>query len=821
MFPDPAALTVWGVCLGSAAAAAAAAGKLLRLAAAGASQPGAAAPVRPRPDHHEVAPPRRAAADGPQGTATGGPAPSRKFAATASAASSAITEILRNISTANEGELDAALTRALTSVGGLTTVDRCFLIRLGPDGQTLTYEFQWCAEGIEAVPSEDQIPSLANYPWLRQHIMQGRPVYVEDIAALPMEAAAEKARWLKHGARSHLTVPIFDDGAITGLLSFHSVNSVGHWSNEDVRLLEILGQILVGAWQRRRAYRSLAVTNRLLTDIIDFLPDPTYVVDARGRVMAWNHAIEELTGVTKAAMVGRGDYAYGTPFHGRPQPLLIDHIGGRAPLADLTGLDAVERRDDTVRAEWFVPGLGAEGGTYLSVTASPLRDHEGHIVGAIESMRDITSRKRTELALRRSEERVRLVNQDLESRVKVATTELRLANAALREKEERYRGIIESLGDRHVFFSHDLNGRLQYVSPSYRRLLGSADLEDLTRRVREWLDLPVNRVGLCRMLRTVRGEKLPAWDMHVDLGDGVERILEVQSVPVRLADGAVVAVEGVARDVTEERRNSQLVMEARERLLETEKLAALGGMVAGLTHEMATPVGIGVTAATHLIQTCRTGMSAYEQGRLTRTGFETTFEALGEAAVAVHANLERAAELLRNFKQVVTDQSAAEVRTFDLGLYLHEIVTSLRPRFRRTGFSVDVQCPEGIMLHCDPGVIYRVISNLVMNSLTHGFDGLLTGRITIGVTQEGKTVRLEYRDDGAGMSPEQLAHIYEPFYTTKRGQGGTGLGMHIVHGSVTRALGGAIACRSRHGRGTSFDITIPCTAEVQHAQAQE
>ena len=732
-------------------------------------------------------------------------------------AAAAITGILRTISAANEGEMDAALTRALVSVGSLTTIDRCFLGRLEDDGDTLGWDFRWAAEGVAPVDA-DQLPAaLSDMPWIRDHVVSGRALHVEDVAALPVEAAREKERLLRRETRSALVVPMFAGGRIAGLLAFHSVRSVGNWRDEDVRLLETVGQILVGAWQRRSADRERDAAHRRLLETIAFLPDATFVTDAEGRIRAWNRALEELTGVPEATMLGRGGRAHAHVLHGQDTVDLVDLILAGEAAEGAADYDFVEIRGETLCAERFFPALNGGRGAHVWVTASPLRDGDGRITGAIESLKDITDRKLAEQALRASEERVRALNEDLERRVDAATGELRAANVALRESEARYRRIIENLGDRHIFYSHDPGLDFTFISSSYRRLMGVDDMGDLNGRVAAWLVDPRNEQARARVRRLLDGERQPPYDLHVTLADGAERVLEIHSVPVLAADGRVVSVEGVARDVTEDRGNARLVAAARERLLEAEKMAALGAMVAGVSHELATPVGIGVTAASHLAALCADGRQSLAEGSLTRSGLEMLLGAMDQAAGAVQANLGRAADLIQNFKQVAVDQSTVREREFDLAAYLDEIVLSLRPRLKDTGFRLDVDCPPGIVLHGDPGALYRVVSNLVMNSLEHGFDGLLTGRITVTARRDEGGVVIEYRDDGNGMGAQARQRMFEPFFTTRRGRGGTGLGMHIVWTNVTQVLGGTITCRSAPGRGARFTLAIPQNVEATHA----
>lgn len=244
-------------------------------------------------------------------------------------------------------------------------------------------------------------------------------------------------------------------------------------------------------------------------------------------------------------------------------------------------------------------------------------------------------------------------------------------------------------------------------------------------------------------------------------------------------------------------------------LVQTEKMAALGGLVAGVAHEINTPLGISVTAASHLEEEIGSLTKRYQAGALSRKDMESFTAMASESSAMVLANLRRAADLIRSFKQVAVDQTGGHRRKFYLDNYLQEVVRSLNPQFSRTGFRIQLSCPPELMLYCNPGDLSQIITNLVMNSVIHGFEGADAGLMRIDVSEQPQSVLLRYSDDGRGIAPEHLAHIFDPFYTTKRGQGGSGLGLHIIFNIITQGLGGSISCSSSPGRGVMFEIQIP------------
>lgn len=277
-------------------------------------------------------------------------------------------------------------------------------------------------------------------------------------------------------------------------------------------------------------------------------------------------------------------------------------------------------------------------------------------------------------------------------------------------------------------------------------------------------------------------------------------------------------IELVAAKTTLETRvaeRTRELMQSRERLVEAEKLAALGALVAGIAHEINTPVGIGVTASSHLADGVRELRAQIDANTLTRRQLSAFVETCEEGTAIVLGNLERAARLINSFKQVAADQSQHERRRFRLHDYIDEILLSLRPTLKRSQHQVDVDCPDDLEMDSYPGAIWQVLTNLVNNALRYAFADGEPGRITISAAyHDHGRVRLVFADDGRGIAAEDLRQIFQPFFTTGRHIGGTGLGLHIVHNLVHGTLLGEIHCDSTPGQGTRFELTLPLVAEA-------
>lgn len=245
-------------------------------------------------------------------------------------------------------------------------------------------------------------------------------------------------------------------------------------------------------------------------------------------------------------------------------------------------------------------------------------------------------------------------------------------------------------------------------------------------------------------------------------------------------------------------------------LLHAEKMAALGSLVAGISHEISTPIGISVTGISYVEKELGAICAKLDAGTLSRGEFNEFVRDSAEMIRTTAKNLERADLLIRSFKQISVDQTSEEMRRFRVREYLEELLLSLNPLLKSGRYQVEVQCPEDLEITSYPGVLAQVLTNFITNSIRHGYAPGEGGHIGIQMDRFGALYTLNYRDDGQGMTPEVLERIYEPFFTTKRGaEGGTGLGLHLVYNIVTQKLGGEIKCFSEPGKGVSFVVTFP------------
>lgn len=274
-------------------------------------------------------------------------------------------------------------------------------------------------------------------------------------------------------------------------------------------------------------------------------------------------------------------------------------------------------------------------------------------------------------------------------------------------------------------------------------------------------------------------------------------------------------VEHRTRSLRQANENLQRALEelrhTQAQLVQADKLAALGSLVAGVAHELNTPIGNALMAVSTLRERVR-GFQERMASGLRRSDLDGFVQQVSIAEDIAERNLHRAADLVTSFKQVAVDQTSSQRRVFELDELVREILLTLQPMLKRTPFVVEVDIPAGIRLDSYPGPLGQVLANLVQNAVVHGLGDQPAGHIVLAARSDGDALTLSVRDDGRGIPAHLHERIFEPFFTTRLGQGGSGLGLHIVHNIVTGMLGGRIALESEAGRGTTFRITCPLVA---------
>ena len=248
---------------------------------------------------------------------------------------------------------------------------------------------------------------------------------------------------------------------------------------------------------------------------------------------------------------------------------------------------------------------------------------------------------------------------------------------------------------------------------------------------------------------------------------------------------------------------------AKDQLVDSERMASLGGLVACIAHDVNTPLGVSVTAASFLQERLNNVKSNFEDKSLTTKNMANFIDEAEQTTHLLLTNLNRASELIASFKQVAVDQTSDAVREFNLNDYLAEIVQSLKPSFKQTHHVIKVNCPPDLVIRCAPGAIAQIVTNMVMNSLVHGFESTNEGVISLEVTQANNEVAMLYQDNGKGLSESHLEKLFDAFFTTKREDGGSGLGTHIIYNLVTQSLSGHIEARSEPYQGLTYSIHFP------------
>lgn len=390
-----------------------------------------------------------------------------------------------------------------------------------------------------------------------------------------------------------------------------------------------------------------------------------------------------------------------------------------------------------------------------------------------------------------------------------------------------------------ILYLYDAEGHLLYWNKSHEELtgysseeLGRMTLQDWYRGDETELAKIMDRVQIAMKgqvasadanLLLKNGERLPmhltAVGLNIDgkphiTGIGIDTS-ELKQAQTRLLDinrNLEAIVEERTKELTEavqELKDANEKMIAMQRfIIQSEKMAALGNLVAGVAHEINTPIGVGVTGTSHLLDKTQELMKKNAKSGLSDEELDAYLAYVEKAADIVLNNLNRAGKLVKSFKQVSADQTSEPMRTFGVREYIEEILTSLSPMLKRSNTTVRLDCEPGIRIHGYPGGFAQILTNLVTNALSHAFSPGDAGIISIKVEEAESFVHLTFSDNGKGISAENLPKIFDPFFTTNRGNGGTGLGLSILYNLVTQSFSGSLDCESTPGMGTTFHIRL-------------
>ena len=392
------------------------------------------------------------------------------------------------------------------------------------------------------------------------------------------------------------------------------------------------------------------------------------------------------------------------------------------------------------------------------------------------------------------------------------------AETALKEGEEMHRLVTEHATD--IIWVRETDetlriGPVTFISPSIERLRGFTVEEAKNLKLEE--SLPPESIATS--LQAIHEELQKSFfqkadksrsrtiEMEMYCKDGSKKWFELTIRVIRDDAGIPRQLLGISRDISERR-------ELQKQALEASKMASLGALVAGVAHEINTPIGVSITASTYMNDIVDNLTKLVADQTATPEKITHMVNKIKDTSAIILRNLQHAVEIISSFKQVAVDQSNEGWRWFNLRKTIEEILINLEPRLRKTNYRITIRCDEKYQLFSSPGAFFQIISNLVMNSLMHGFEDISDGHILIDVTDKGSEFVLLYSDDGKGMDESILERLFDPFFTTKRGKGGTGLGLHIVYNLVTQTLGGRIVCTSTPGKGADFTLSIPASHSI-------
>jgi PAS domain S-box-containing protein len=511
-------------------------------------------------------------------------------------------------------------------------------------------------------------------------------------------------------------------------------------------------------------------------ELADNISQFAWTADAKGWIYWYNKRWHDYTGTTLEDMQGWGWQKVHHPEHvDRVVQRIRQSFENGTPWEDTFPLRG---KDGTYR--WFLS------------RALPIRNEAGEVVRWFGTNTDVT--------------------EQIE------------AQNALRESETRFRELADNISQ--FAWTADAKGWIYWYNKRWHDYTGTT-LEDMQGWGWQKVHHPEHVDRVVQRIRQSFENGTP-WEDTFPLRskDGTYRWFLSRALPIRNEAGEVVRWFGTNTDVTEQieaenalREALRSLRETQTSLIEAEKLAALGRLVAGVAHEVNNPVGICLTLASTLERKTALFGAEVARGDVKRSSLNDFLETSRDGSAQLVANLNRVAELIQSFKQVAVDRISSDQRTFDLGDLTQQVLTSLRPSLRKDNLKLDVECQPNLLMNSYPGSYGQLLTILFVNSVVHAFPDGKEGTVAIKVRASGEDrVEILFSDDGCGMSADVRRHAFDPFYTTRRHLGSTGLGLHILHNIVTNRLGGRLNLDSSPGAGTKFQITLPRVAPADHAR---
>jgi PAS domain S-box-containing protein len=399
---------------------------------------------------------------------------------------------------------------------------------------------------------------------------------------------------------------------------------------------------------------------------------------------------------------------------------------------------------------------------------------------------------------------------------------------SIRKNEAKYRGLVENLEE--MVYSISTKNRFNAINRQFENYFDVKRDDLINIEVKpffkkhllsdEWYE---------HYLLALEHKKTERFKININK-QNEKQVLNFSLVPVLNDDGEVELVLGSISNITEMvlalEKISELTTKENERLEELvvqrtkdleatmkelankEKLASLGGLVSGVAHEINTPLGVAVTTASYIQKINEENMKQMDAGKMSKSNFTRFIHNLNDSIGILNTNLYRASELIKSFKMIAVNQSHETLERFNFKQYVNATVLSLKHEWKHGGHEVKLDMDEALMITSYPGAYSQILTNLIMNSIIHGFKDLEHRTILVKAELKDQHLILDYSDNGKGISEERIEKIFEPFYTSKRGQGGTGLGLSVVYNLVTR-MKGSIKCESTLDEGTRFIIQIP------------